>query len=485
MFYLTKFYINPFRHVYIRPNNYDLTILNNPAIEALIHYKWNTIGFKSWLIRFISKCIFYILIATAAAIQIYDPKPELQLGVFIAIAIFSGVFIWLEILQLKDHLKASTPRKKAKKKKGTSRNVSEVTKVIANPLRKKPTMLTVKPSSEVKKKGNQVTNMEGSREAQETGVIILESIGEEKNTGVNQKQEVAGVQEEDDGEDDDQDGSNVDRSGFLILRSQHDLLDYFVYFMAFGTSIRHIIVNGGEKRNSWDLSLCIIFVFLHMLSELRVSEIVCKYVTIVFDILNEIKVFLIVLVVGILSFSLAILHAGGRYDALSKNLMDENGEYLNWPLQALLLTYFFFAVIVMLNVLIALVNAAYSKSNNNWRQVSEPAMIIFQIESFTQPHHSKSRAVSSSSETSTPAGQELNRDHLETIEKMQAYLDQRHSDEKEVSKMRTDMTRLNEGMTGLESEVKDTKCGLTGLQDEMKAILAALVTLQQSQIQKE
>ncbi|KAF9578961.1 hypothetical protein BGW38_004984, partial [Lunasporangiospora selenospora] len=73
------------------------------------------------------------------------------------------------------------------------------------------------------------------------------------------------------------------------------------------------------------------------------------------------------------------------------------------------------------------------------------------------------------------------RDRLENTQKTQTPQDQME-----------DMTRLNNGMTGLKVEVKDLKGevmdikrGLTGLHDEiadMKAILTALVNLQQSQV---
>ncbi|KAF9577453.1 hypothetical protein BGW38_007326, partial [Lunasporangiospora selenospora] len=243
-FYLTRFHINPFRHVYIRKNNYDLTILDNPAIEALIQYKWNTIGFKFWLIRFVSQCIYYILIVAAAAIQVYKPKPELQLGVLIAIIIYSGIFLWLEFLQWKDHLKTSTSSKLTKKKKGTLRKVYKAIKAITKLLRILSAVLTGRSPSKDKDKENQETCVEGSlvkkeieeslaSEAKDTEVVMLENIDEEKNTGDSQEQELARAQEveekeisdqkdeqedeEDDDEEDIQDGSNAKRSGPLFL----------------------------------------------------------------------------------------------------------------------------------------------------------------------------------------------------------------------------------------------------------------------------
>ncbi|KAF9584252.1 hypothetical protein BGW38_007064, partial [Lunasporangiospora selenospora] len=258
MFYLTKFHINPFRHVYIRTNNYELTVLDNPAFEALIQYKWNTIGFKAWLVRFISQCIFYLLIVSAAAIQIYYPKLDLQLGVFIAIVSFSGIFLWLEFLQWQDYLKASTPRKLAKKKVGFLRKVSRVIKIITKPFRKLSAAFTGGSSSEDKKE-NQETSVEGptvekeaeesqvieikeseeskaseakeseeskaseakkseeskasevkeseeskASEVKEASVVVLENVDEEKKTGDDQEQEAAGAQEDEAKETNDQ-----------------------------------------------------------------------------------------------------------------------------------------------------------------------------------------------------------------------------------------------------------------------------------------
>ncbi|KAI9231653.1 MAG: hypothetical protein BYD32DRAFT_197794 [Podila humilis] len=157
------------------------------------------------------------------------------------------------------------------------------------------------------------------------------------------------------------------------------------------------------------LSFSLVIVFLHMLAELRVTQVVCKYVTIVLRIFSEIKVFFGVFALGILFFSLAIEHIlrgrasgwfpnatngtdisnstdkdgvefprnflgaitstyfimGGRYDPVNEEL----SESTNWALHIMIVIYFFFTVILMLNVLIALINNGFSKGEGNWKLV--------------------------------------------------------------------------------------------------------------------
>ncbi|KAF9577440.1 hypothetical protein BGW38_007348, partial [Lunasporangiospora selenospora] len=89
--------------------------------------------------------------------------------------------------------------------------------------------------------------------------------------------------------------------------------------------------------------------------------------------------------------------------------------------------------------------------------------------------------------------QRPSRDQLtEASQRNQAQQDQKQAGKKEVFDMRTDMTKLKDGMTGLKGEVKGMKNGLTDLQEEIsdvkediRAILAALTTLQQIQVRKE
>ncbi|KAF9585560.1 hypothetical protein BGW38_001790, partial [Lunasporangiospora selenospora] len=137
-----------------------------------------------------------------------------------------------------------------------------------------------------------------------------------------------------------------------------------------------------------DYSFSVILVLLHLLqlAELRVSETMCKYIAIVLSILREIKVFFMVFSGVVIFFSIAILHvlygvgshtweepnvnlpksflgAGGRYDPLANDIF-ENGDgntkasYKNGPLLLMLMVYFTFSSILMLNVLIETIYAA-------------------------------------------------------------------------------------------------------------------------------
>ncbi|KAG9324607.1 hypothetical protein KVV02_004101 [Mortierella alpina] len=88
-------------HTYVECHNFSLEFFDNPAIAALVAYKWNTIGFMYWLLRFVFQCIFYFLVTVAALLQVYYKGPDkIHLaGVFIAIIVFGFTFLWLELLQ--------------------------------------------------------------------------------------------------------------------------------------------------------------------------------------------------------------------------------------------------------------------------------------------------------------------------------------------------------------------------------------------------
>ncbi|KAG0264912.1 hypothetical protein BGZ95_003468 [Linnemannia exigua] len=83
----------------IECHDLSLEFLDNPAIIALVTFKWETIGFVYWSLRFFCQCIYYILVVTAALAQVYSPTPSKLYGVFVAIIIIGLAFIFLEILQ--------------------------------------------------------------------------------------------------------------------------------------------------------------------------------------------------------------------------------------------------------------------------------------------------------------------------------------------------------------------------------------------------
>ncbi|KAG0363467.1 hypothetical protein BGX24_004883 [Mortierella sp. AD032] len=102
-------------------HSFDLQALDNPALIALVEYKWNTIAFNYWLVRFLGQLLYYILVLTAVFLQIYgdnrvveknviiNDKPEVikELfsdpgpgGLYISIIVIALMFLWLEIVQL-------------------------------------------------------------------------------------------------------------------------------------------------------------------------------------------------------------------------------------------------------------------------------------------------------------------------------------------------------------------------------------------------
>ncbi|KAG0235706.1 hypothetical protein BGX31_004179 [Mortierella sp. GBA43] len=83
--------------VYIECKDSGLEFFDNPAITALVSFKWNTIGYKYWLVRFFFQCLYYILVTVVAILQVYLPDFRHLRNAFIAIIALSAVFLWLEL----------------------------------------------------------------------------------------------------------------------------------------------------------------------------------------------------------------------------------------------------------------------------------------------------------------------------------------------------------------------------------------------------
>ncbi|KAF9153702.1 hypothetical protein BG015_002830 [Linnemannia schmuckeri] len=91
---------------------FELETLENPALKALVEYKWNTIGFNYWLVRFLGQVCYYILVLTAIFLQIYGNQEQVALkegerytdlgldGLFLVIIVVAFIFLWLELVQL-------------------------------------------------------------------------------------------------------------------------------------------------------------------------------------------------------------------------------------------------------------------------------------------------------------------------------------------------------------------------------------------------
>ncbi|KAF9290059.1 hypothetical protein BGZ68_008017 [Mortierella alpina] len=82
---------------YVECYDYSLKSFDNPAVAALVTYKWNTIGYKYWMLRFILQCIYFCLVFTSAIVQVYAMDARSLTGAFFAIIIMAVGFLWLEL----------------------------------------------------------------------------------------------------------------------------------------------------------------------------------------------------------------------------------------------------------------------------------------------------------------------------------------------------------------------------------------------------
>ncbi|KAF9281006.1 hypothetical protein BGZ68_006898 [Mortierella alpina] len=301
----------------VRCHDFTLEALDNPAIVALVEFKWNTLGFKYWLIRSFCQCTFYGLVLTAVFMQVYSDHQNTLVGLFVAIIFLSCIFLWLEFLQF---------------------------------MRRK------------------------------------------------------------------------DR----YFRSIFNIVDLAAFGLPLAGSINQLATVWSPstvKANPGFLSFSVLFVSLQFLFQLRINKSVCHFVTIIIHVISKIRVFFFILAGGILAFTTAILHLllacpnstceepktntfpkhfykaisttfyfiGGRYDAIAEEFATDN-----WAFHTMMMFNFFFTGILILNVLIALINVAFTKGDETWRQlwlqnrmkfVESAEAISFQIPGFREAHN--------------------------------------------------------------------------------------------------
>ncbi|KAF8929548.1 hypothetical protein BGZ47_000985, partial [Haplosporangium gracile] len=184
----------------------------------------------------------------------------------------------------------------------------------------------------------------------------------------------------------------------------YNLVDIAVFALPLGGCINQFMVKsaGNEDNdlnprgpNSWLYSFSILVIAFHLLFELRVNKIVCQFVTAIVRIFSRIRIFFIIFLFGLLAFTTALLHLlrgcvqepcaelttefpenfylafsatfffmGGKYDPISDVFTQSN-----WAFNTMMIIYLFFTVILMLNVLIAVINAGYDESDMTWELV--------------------------------------------------------------------------------------------------------------------
>ncbi|KAG0325569.1 hypothetical protein BGZ99_000452 [Dissophora globulifera] len=276
-----------FKHV--QTHAFRQEFFDNPAISALLEYKWNTFASSYWLVRFIFQCLYYILVLTVTLLQVYSDRPENLKSAFIAIIAYSSVFLWLEFIQL----------------------------------------------------------MKGWR---------------------------------------------------TYLTSMYNYVDVTVFTLPMAASITQLlqIADPGvsSSQTTYVFSFSILVIYLHLLFELRVIRGVCQFVTIIVGVFRKIRIFFIIFAVAIFAFAHAFLHLlwartessvnmqenqityprnfaralsatyffmGGIYDPVSNKFTSDDVAF-----HIMMVLYFFFTVILMLNVLIALINVAFTKTDESW-----------------------------------------------------------------------------------------------------------------------
>ncbi|KAG0327967.1 hypothetical protein BGZ99_006466, partial [Dissophora globulifera] len=190
------------------------------------------------------------------------------------------------------------------------------------------------------------------------------------------------------------------------LRSPYNYVDLVVYLLPLAASVVQLwesdTIYGVANERLFSFSILVIY--LHILFELRAIQSVCTIVTIILSITRKIRVFFIIFAASIFAFTHAFLHLlwagsiesrqqllneqnndtsslvypqnfgkalsatyffmGGRYDPIASMFTSGDGAF-----HMMMVIYFFFTVILMLNVLIALINAAYTAADESWRPV--------------------------------------------------------------------------------------------------------------------
>ncbi|KAF9081122.1 hypothetical protein BGX23_001287 [Mortierella sp. AD031] len=185
-----------------------------------------------------------------------------------------------------------------------------------------------------------------------------------------------------------------DRKSYLS--SVYNFVDLMVIALPLAGSINQLCIVWGKTSiggNPALLSFSVLFIFLHFLFELRVNKTVCHFVTIIIQIFEKIRVFFFIFAGGILAFTIAILHLlrsciggpqnctetefprhfframsatyffmGGIYDPISPLFNTDL-----WAFHLMMIVFFLFTVILMLNVLISLISLAFSDRDETWR----------------------------------------------------------------------------------------------------------------------
>ncbi|KAF9371732.1 hypothetical protein CPC16_002884, partial [Podila verticillata] len=80
-------------NMHVKMYDYTIQNLDNPALSALIEYKWNTLGYRLWIVQFGGQCIYFAFVVTFVFMQIYNASEGIQ-------TIFSGLLFSVAMAQV-------------------------------------------------------------------------------------------------------------------------------------------------------------------------------------------------------------------------------------------------------------------------------------------------------------------------------------------------------------------------------------------------
>ncbi|KAF9201767.1 hypothetical protein BGZ49_008017 [Haplosporangium sp. Z 27] len=104
--FVIHYKFNPWLEKSVTCHKFPLDALDNPALSALILFKWSTLGFYIWLTRFAFQCLFYALVIVTVFLQVYAPTHGSVTVLSGIIGVMSSTFLLLELSQsLRDRIR--------------------------------------------------------------------------------------------------------------------------------------------------------------------------------------------------------------------------------------------------------------------------------------------------------------------------------------------------------------------------------------------
>ncbi|KAH7030383.1 hypothetical protein BKA57DRAFT_478503 [Linnemannia elongata] len=97
--FVVSYKLKPWLEKAVVCHEFPLDALDNPALSALIMYKWITLGFYIWFTRFLFQCLFYVLVIVTVFLQVYAPTHPSVIVLTGMIGVMSSIFLLLELSQ--------------------------------------------------------------------------------------------------------------------------------------------------------------------------------------------------------------------------------------------------------------------------------------------------------------------------------------------------------------------------------------------------